>query len=83
MTNKAYPIRMCIVCRKKFLQSNLHRFIIKDKIILKYDKIGRSFYICHDCLENNTFLNKIIKKKYKSLKEQDITKNLKEIVANE
>ncbi len=49
MINK--PIRMCIVCKSKIEQKNLIKLQCKDKKIIKSREIGRSFYICQDCIK--------------------------------
>ncbi len=44
-------IRMCINCRTRALQKDLFRLQCKDKELIKHTNFGRSFYICHECLE--------------------------------
>jgi predicted RNA-binding protein YlxR (DUF448 family) len=45
------PIRMCINCRTRALQTDLIRLQCKDKELMNYTNFGRSFYICHTCFE--------------------------------
>lgn len=45
------PIRMCINCRDRALQTDLIRLQCKDKILIHYTNLGRSFYICQTCVE--------------------------------
>jgi predicted RNA-binding protein YlxR (DUF448 family) len=57
---KHIPIRMCSSCRARFPQKNLLRLQKNGDKALKYRGVGRSFYICYDCLENDKhILNKI------------------------
>ncbi|MRI59194.1 MAG: DUF448 domain-containing protein [Epsilonproteobacteria bacterium] len=46
------PVRMCINCRKRFFQDDLHRFRCVHKRIVAFDGVGRSFYICIACIED-------------------------------
>lgn len=48
MTN---PIRMCINCRKRALQTDLIRLQCIDRELKLYTNFGRSFYVCHTCFE--------------------------------
>ncbi len=45
------PIRMCISCRTKALQTDLIRLQCKDKMLMYYTNFGRSFYICQTCFD--------------------------------
>ena len=57
---KHKPIRMCASCRKRELQSELIRLQKDGNIVRSFNGIGRSFYICKDCLLNDKhILNKI------------------------
>ncbi|HOI83574.1 MAG TPA: DUF448 domain-containing protein [Campylobacterales bacterium] len=48
--NKHNPVRMCIVCRNRFLQGELKRLQYIDGNIKEFTKSGRSFYLCTECL---------------------------------
>jgi predicted RNA-binding protein YlxR (DUF448 family) len=64
------PIRTCIVCRGKFEQNLLLRFKCKDKKLQAFDNMGRSFYICKECislLEDEDINSKNLKKLEKAL----------------
>jgi len=43
------PIRMCINCRERALQTDLLRLQYKDGTLMYYTHCGRSFYICQTC----------------------------------
>lgn len=45
------PIRMCINCRTRYLQTQLIRLQCKDRELVRYTNFGRSFYICHTCVQ--------------------------------
>lgn len=73
-------IRTCVVCRSKFSQKLLNRLQCKEKKLLSYDKVGRSFYICDECLENESKLEKAL---YRQCKNKDnYIVQLREIFAN-
>ncbi len=77
--------RMCIVCRGRLPQKNLHRFQAKDKKLVKYKKVGRSFYVCSECIksEKNRLLKILYNKfriKYENI--EDFGKILKELGTN-
>ncbi|GAB6074169.1 hypothetical protein JCM15786_08260 [Nautilia lithotrophica] len=55
------PVRMCVVCRNRFLQSELFRLQCRDKMLVKFTGIGRSFYVCKDCINNKKFVNYLSK----------------------
>ncbi len=55
------PIRMCINCKKRFLQNDLLRLQCEDKKITKYKGFGRSFYICKECLNNKNLAKNLAK----------------------
>jgi len=52
---------MCINCRKRFFQKDLLRLQCKEKKIIKYSGIGRSFYICRDCLKDEKLVKNLVK----------------------
>ena len=57
------PIRMCIVCRKRKPQTELIRlkFLKEKQKITEFNGYGRSFYICHNCIDSKRLL-KALKK---------------------
>jgi len=52
---------MCVVCRERLEQSSMNRYQCIEKEIVPFSGIGRSFYICNNCI-NNKKLDKIIQK---------------------
>lgn len=79
-----HPIRMCIVCKERFPKTSLFRYQIKDGKITSFCNVGRSFYICENCLDGNEIkLKKILKAKcFIDTSIQHYGKKLKEISAN-
>ncbi|HIY44832.1 DUF448 domain-containing protein [uncultured Helicobacter sp.] len=71
--------RMCVCCRKKFLQSEMLRFCIQENHLEIFEGRGRSFYACFSCLAESKNLDKILK--IKKIYTQENILQLKEIVA--
>jgi len=59
MENEKRPIRTCVICRKKFLQKELNRLQCKNKNLIKWERIGRSFYVCKDCINEKRLIRYI------------------------
>jgi len=73
-------IRTCVVCRKKYPQRTLNRLQCKEKKLLLFSGIGRSFYVCNDCLKDD---NKLEKALFRNCKNKDkYIVQLREILAN-
>jgi len=74
------PVRMCINCKERFFQDDLHRLRCIGKEIHAFEGVGRSFYICEACLEDR----KLPKNLAKICKTDPTSalKMLKEIVRN-
>ncbi|MEA3383763.1 MAG: hypothetical protein U9Q20_03680 [Campylobacterota bacterium] len=74
------PIRTCISCREKQDKKLLMQLQCKDKKLITFSGIGRSFYICENCLLNE---KKVEKALYRHCKNKDeYIVQLKEILAN-
>lgn len=56
---KNNPIRTCVLCRLKISQSLLYRYRYNGKNLEYGNGVGRSFYICKDCIKKD---DKILKK---------------------
>ena len=77
MKNIVKQIRTCISCRKQFNQRELLRLQCINKKLVKSTKIGRSFYLCEDCLLDE---KQTIKALYRQCKNKaDYELQLKEI----
>jgi predicted RNA-binding protein YlxR (DUF448 family) len=80
---KNIPIRTCICCRDKFEQQVLVRLQLDDCSIVAYSGLGRSFYLCRNCIDmkRDIVLKKLLQRsinKNKSL----ILSRLEEILVN-
>ena len=74
MSKLKKPIRMCIICRERFEQNTLIRFQINSGKITLFTKIGRSYYLCTNCIKFEekqivNVMNRKFKFKYKKLEE--------------
>ncbi len=74
------PIRMCLSCRQRNAQNSMVRLQQDANVITAYRGYGRSFYLCHDCI-NNDKKTKSLTKRFKQDRERFI-KFLKELVKN-
>lgn len=59
---------MCISCRTRNHKDSMNRLQCKDKKLQTFDGIGRSFYICNECLEDEKRLEKAL---YRECKNKD------------
>ncbi len=57
--NKHNPVRMCIVCRKRFLQRELKRFQYINGSLQEFTKSGRSFYLCTECIDSKQLTKRL------------------------
>lgn len=48
-----------MVCRGRFAQSDLTRVQYINGELVKFTKIGRSFYICKDCVDSKQLTKKL------------------------
>ncbi|MBD3841062.1 MAG: DUF448 domain-containing protein [Campylobacterales bacterium] len=76
-----FPIRTCIVCRDKQDQRKLLRIQCIDKELSLFTGVGRSSYICSNCLNGEEKkLQKALNRYCKS--NGDYIAQLKEILAD-
>ena len=73
-------VRTCVVCRSKLPQKTLNRLQCQNKKLIKFTGMGRSFYICNDCLQNEKTVEKALYRQCKNKDEYIV--QLREIVAN-
>ena len=52
ITPKRKPVRMCILCKNRFKQKELYRFVVQDNALCFGVKSGRGVYLCEFCIEN-------------------------------
>ncbi|MFA6197129.1 MAG: DUF448 domain-containing protein [Sulfurimonas sp.] len=77
------PIRMCISCRERQPQNQLLRIQCIDGSIEIFDGIGRSFYICKNCLTQENKTLKALMRQCKSGEKDKFTSRLKEIITDD
>ncbi len=56
MENIKKPIRMCVVCRKRFFQNELIRMQCINNELIPFTGSGRSFYVCKECVKSHKFI---------------------------
>ncbi len=59
---KIQPIRMCIACRSRHPQNTLIRLKQMGKDVLVHNGLGRSFYLCRDCVKNEKKVKGLVKR---------------------
>jgi len=59
---KSQPIRMCIACRSRHPQSTLIRLKLMGKEVVSFDGLGRSFYLCDECVKNEKKVKGLVKR---------------------
>jgi uncharacterized protein len=74
------PQRMCIVCRGKFVQSELVRLQCQDRHLISYRNQGRSFYLCKDCVDDEKKCAKSLARACKSGELEKLMNQLREII---
>ena len=80
---KSNPIRMCISCRKREPQQELYRLQKEERILVKYRGVGRSFYLCKECLNSKHLEKKIAgRMKLEITSVEEIIKELNRNVKN-
>lgn len=78
------PIRMCIQCRQRQIQSSLIRLQCKENTIQAFSGIGRSLYVCLACVENPKLVKHIAGRCKGGKDSQDNISNiLKELIADD
>ena len=55
------PVRMCIHCRGRFLQAQLIRLQCQNNQIQPFQGHGRSFYLCHTCIDDKKLAKRLAK----------------------
>ncbi|TKX31059.1 DUF448 domain-containing protein [Campylobacter estrildidarum] len=80
---KHKPVRMCVICKSRLFQKELHRLRIFQKELHLNLNRGRSIYVCDQCLliEDKNF-QAIFLKVCKKLNIKTTQQNIKEIILN-
>lgn len=82
--SKKTPIRMCVVCRMRDNQHHLIRLQWENRAngvnIMRFMGVGRSFYLCRNCIKLPTVALMLCKKsRVSSQYQKNIAEKLKEI----
>jgi predicted RNA-binding protein YlxR (DUF448 family) len=77
---KSQPIRMCIACRSRHPQNTLIRLKLSGKEVVAFDGLGRSFYLCDECVKNEKKVKGLVKRFKQDM--EYFTKLLKELIKN-
>jgi len=76
-------IRMCISCRQRDAQINLYRLRCENSQLSVFTGIGRSFYICKLCIDNERKISKALMRQCKSGDKTKFMNTLKEIITDD
>ena len=79
---KYLPTRMCVSCRERMAQNELLRLQCIEGSINKFQKSGRSFYLCNDCLSQEKRVAKALMRQCRSGDKDKLMNKLKEIIAD-
>ncbi len=80
---KNEPTRMCITCRDRDLRRRLIRLQHDNNNIFPFTGQGRSFYVCHNCSQNEKKIKGLIKRFRLSTENSErFVKYLKELDKN-
>jgi len=77
------PQRMCVACRQRDTQSNLLRLRCENSQLSLFKGIGRSFYICKVCLDNEKKVSNSLMRQCKSGDKTKFMNTLKEIITDD
>ncbi len=77
------PIRMCLSCRKRETQFKMLRLTCKDGNLHAFEGVGRSFYFCTACLEDEKKISKVLMRQCKNNQREQHMNNLKEIITDD
>jgi len=77
------PMRMCVSCRSRQPQCNLTRLRCEDGELSSYKKVGRSFYLCQSCLDEEKKLQKALMRQCRSGQKDKLMNKLKEIITDD
>ena len=72
-------VRMCVCCKKRFIQDRLFRLRMHDAKIFIFDGNGRSFYLCKDCINESRVVTILCKLKNAPKNHDIIRKQMEEI----
>ncbi len=77
------PTRMCLSCRERNEQQNLLRLQCKDGEISSFNGVGRSFYLCQDCLKEDKKIIRALMRECRGGDKDKHMNKLKEIITDD
>jgi len=77
------PIRMCVSCRERAIQSELLRLSCMNGNLHSFDGVGRSFYLCSTCLEDDKKISKVLMRQCRNNEREKHMNKLKEIITDD
>jgi len=77
------PIRMCVSCRQRDTQEKLLRLQCENSQLTSYRGIGRSFYICLFCQDDQNKVVKSLMRQCRSGDKEKLMNTLKEIITDD
>ncbi|WP_345978213.1 hypothetical protein [Sulfurimonas sp. HSL3-7] len=73
---------MCVVCRERFEQKALFRLQCKEQQLSSHSGVGRSFYLCSTCIDDEKKVTRALARICKSGDIKYLSTQLKEIIAD-
>lgn len=77
------PIRMCISCRNREIQDKLLRLQCVNGELDSFKGMGRSFYLCKNCITQEKKLSKALMRQCRSGDKDKFMNRLKEIITDD
>ena len=77
------PTRMCVSCRQREEQSKLLRLRCVDGELSSFNGVGRSFYLCATCLEDEKKISKVLMRQCRNNQREKHLNKLKEIITDD
>ncbi len=80
--NLHLPIRMCVSCRDRHTQNNLYRLQCIEGNVEIFNKNGRSFYLCKECLYQEKKVLKALMRQCRGGNKDKFMNRIKEIITD-
>jgi len=77
------PTRMCCSCRVRDAQKNLFRLLCSDGVLTPFNEVGRSFYLCQSCLQEDKKVLRVLMRQCRSGDKDKLMNRLKEIITDD
>ncbi len=77
------PTRMCVSCRERDKQFNLFRLRCVDGELTSFTGVGRSFYLCQSCLNEDKKIIRALMRQCRGGDKEKLMNTLKEIITDD